>query len=177
MALFGKIQGVTGGLVAHAVEHGIAFRAFDRVTIAGASTQYWSAVLPADKAVILYSRRLSSTKPLLTYESLVGSTGITYGTAVTIRNNNALSNKVSGGLVRRVTSVTSPGTVYDFDEVIGAGGAGTNSVGGSFSEEDIRIFPPGAEFILRMTNGDPAETNASLYLKWIEIPPDALQSN
>lgn len=176
MSLFGEIHGVATSLIPYSVERGIAFRAFDRLVIAGSSTQYWSALLPPDKAVILFSRRISSSKPGLTYEALSGSTGITYSSGVTVLNLNAISNKVSGSLIRRVTAIT-PGTVFDFDEVIGAGGSGSNSVGGSISEEGIRILPPGAEFALRLVNGDPEPASASLYLQWIEIPPAALSPN
>lgn len=166
---FGNVIGVTAGAVMHAVEEGIAFRCYDRIQIPGNGSVYWSAITSPGKAIILYSRRLSSTQPMLTYEVIAGASNIDYGTALPTYNLNDESDNTSSVVIRRLTAAPTGGSIFDFDEVIGEGGSGANSVGGFTSVEDIRIVKSNSELILKITNGSNSQANASLYLRWFEV--------
>ena len=93
-----------------------------------------------------------------TFNSIIGATGITGGTAYTPFNRNSVSSKVYGGTVI-IDPTFSGGTVRGQDLVNGSSGG--QKVGGSLSYDLETILAPNTEMILRITNtsGTASDTN------------------
>lgn len=158
----------------NAVAMGQAFRMFDEVTIAPTSTALWSVVVPqGNECGVLFERMISCDQPNVKYEVFLAATGVTYGQSITIRNMNALSSKTSGVQFRRLTAGTVQGERSDIDLIRGVNSASGTAHAGSGETArfgDIRVFPPGIEVFIRVTNpnADPAEFLA--YLKFFKAP-------
>lgn len=153
-----------------AILEGDYYVSYTRDVVASSSSVYYRFVTPATKFFGFRFVGFSSTLGDSDVYFYKNATGITLSTAVSIRNANELINTAPLSTFHSVSSVTTEGDEYWYDQV--PSGAGGRPPGGSIDADGFWIIAPSTTLLIKMTNNAVQSSTLRLLLEWFEITPE-----
>lgn len=153
---------------------GITYRCVIEVSNLAAGASTWLRFkAPADRELVIITRRLVSKFSGAEYRLYYDSTGVTLGTAIPAYNLNRRINTANTASINYLTATpTTLGT--DIGAILysgaGASGVGNSSAGTSSREDGFTIYPYNDYFDAKITNLYTAANDIKVTIEFALVP-------
>ena len=150
---------------------GLSFQFFDFKTLADSGVQEYLFEVPSGVDTVFYGRSFSGRGANLKYEVFSSPTFSSEGAAMPSRISNRNGDFVGGNqaMIWQNPTLTTDGTLTDYDEVAGTSFGNGGSVGSSASQGFPIILVKNSYTMVRITNLSTVSGSYVLKLYWSEV--------